>query len=252
MAGQYTCGSRITWLQSPAGNSMTEQDACVKVANEDFSESCGPQCDPLRCERNHLPSTNPSGIPSRSPVRQLTTAPSRQPSKSPTLSLSCGCQECSDEVLNQMAGQYSCGSRITWLQSPAGNSMTEQDACVKVANEDFSESCGPQCDPLRCGSSHLPSTNPSGIPSRSPVRQLTTAPSRQPSKSPASSLSCGCQECSDEVLNQMAGQHSCGSRITWLQSPAGNSMTERDACVKVANEDFSESCGPQCDPLRCR
>ena len=85
-------------------------------------------------------------------------------------------------------------------------------------------------------------------PTPSPHVSATISPTIYP----PSSSSCGCQECSDDVLNQMAGQYSCGSRITWLQSPAGNSMTEQDACVKVANEDFSESCGPQCDPLRCR
>jgi hypothetical protein len=68
---------------------------------------------------------------------------------------SCGCDECTDEVLNRMAGDYSCGDRINWLQS--NMNVSEKDACKEVAGKEFMGVCGP-CDPNRCGLAPTPVT----------------------------------------------------------------------------------------------
>lgn len=52
----------------------------------------------------------------------------------------------------------------------------------------------------------------------------------------------------------MAGDHSCGERIDWLQSAAstiaGGPYEESFACSKVASEEFPSECG-KCDRSRC-
>lgn len=78
-----------------------------------------------------------------------------------------------------------------------------------------------------------------------PSKTPTLSPSRKPSAQPASdpsSWTCGCQECNDSILNIMAGSYTCGSRMTWLQSEAGGSMTEKNACIKIANQEFGSLC----------
>jgi hypothetical protein len=67
----------------------------------------------------------------------------------------CGCSTCTETVWNTLAtddsGSYTCGARITWLQSLAGGSLSEYNACNKVAGFEFSNGpCGPFCDPLKC------------------------------------------------------------------------------------------------------
>ena len=47
----------------------------------------------------------------------------------------CGCSTCTRNVLDTLAGNYSCGDRINWLQRVDGYS--EIDACKKVAGEEF-------------------------------------------------------------------------------------------------------------------
>ena len=54
--------------------------------------------------------------------------------------LDCGQPEtCTKEVLNSLAGAYTCGARIEWLINSVRES--EKDACNKVAHE-YSEICG--------------------------------------------------------------------------------------------------------------
>lgn len=58
----------------------------------------------------------------------------------------CGCSSCTENVLNAMAGLYSCQGRINWKMTAAGGSLSELDACRFVANE-YSTICGPDCHP---------------------------------------------------------------------------------------------------------
>jgi len=252
MAGDYSCGARINWLQSGAGGSHTEEAACIKVARDEFSSICGPMCDPTRCKSTSaspttLPSAHPtaesSNIPTNYPTNDPTDRPTRKKSPPPSsnnppssTTHPCGCQDCTKNILNNMAGDYSCGARINWLQSLSGGSHTEKAACIIVARDEFPSICGPMCDPTRCQNSNAPSMMPSRYPS-------VTSPVSYP---------CGCQYCTENVLNTMAGDYSCGARIHWLRSTAGGSLTEKEACVKVSRDEFNGICGPMCDPTRCQ
>jgi len=66
---------------------------------------------------------------------------------------------------------------------------------------------------------------------------------------------CGCSTCTDTVWNTQvtdgAGTHSCGDRITWLQSFEGGSNSESAACTQVGNEFSLDQCGPACNPELC-
>ena len=73
-----------------------------------------------------------------------------------TAAAKCGCEECTTEVWNAMAGEYTCGERIEWLQGSQG--LSEIDACRKVAGQEFPSICGPKCNPDRCGLAPTPVT----------------------------------------------------------------------------------------------
>ena len=66
----------------------------------------------------------------------------------------CGCPQCTATVWNtpvtDSGGTYSCGSRITWLQTSTGGGLSERDACIRVSNEFPSGPCGQYCDPTKC------------------------------------------------------------------------------------------------------
>ena len=140
----------------------------------------------------------------------------------------CSCKSCSDQVLGVIADGYTCGSRIDWLINT--QNFSELDACRKVSDE-FPSICGPSCHPDQCSVTVSPSLVPSHVPS-----VLTSSP-------------CGCRACTDQILDMDADGYSCRSRIDWLQNVSGYS--ERDACIKVSNEEYPNICGPSCDPLRC-
>jgi hypothetical protein len=146
--GSYSCGSRIEWVQSTFGRS--EHDACVRVSVEFAGGPCGPLCDPTQCNSIE------SKVPTKSPS---TPGPSSSPTSSPTASsvggpTYCGCVPCTQEIWDAIAtdsgGSYSCGSRITWLQS--SSALSEYDACARVSAEFSDGPCGPLCNPTKCNS----------------------------------------------------------------------------------------------------
>ena len=113
-AGSYTCGDRINWLQTVM--SYSEVDACTKVSDEFFNGPCGPVCDPLKCI------ASPTRAPSTQPITPETTY--------------CGYYTCTQEVWDAPAtdhGTWSCGDRISWLQSARGQSQSQ--ACAQVTLE---------------------------------------------------------------------------------------------------------------------
>ena len=60
----------------------------------------------------------------------------------------CGCpDDCTAAVWNRVVDGYSCGQRITWLQTESarivGGPFTAQDSCRKVATDEFPNACGP-------------------------------------------------------------------------------------------------------------
>ena len=129
--GNFSCGARITWLQSAQGYSKA--GACAQVASE-FPNLC--LCDPASCS---------------APTPPPTTSPSNKPTAPPIVTY-CGCESCTQGIWDSTAtdggGNYSCGARITWLQSAEGHS--EASACEKVSTEFPDNICGPFCDPTKC------------------------------------------------------------------------------------------------------
>lgn len=62
---------------------------------------------------------------------------------------SCGCAACTDSVWNTLAGEFTCGDRITYLTTSMSQQYPSQvQACRQVAFE-FPCLCG-GCDPSRC------------------------------------------------------------------------------------------------------
>ena len=61
-------------------------------------------------------------------------------------SLLCGTSCCTAAVWERMAGDYACGERILWLQSPAGGSLSEAASCRQVAGMEYAAECG-ACSP---------------------------------------------------------------------------------------------------------
>ncbi|KAL7544670.1 hypothetical protein ACHAWF_009600 [Thalassiosira exigua] len=155
----------------------------------------------------------------------------------PPAPIRCGCSTCSDEVWSGTSatdggGTHSCGARIEWLQSELGYS--ENDTCGIVGGKEFPDICG-LCDPNMCD-----------------TPRPTLAPTEPPSPEDPSTFACGCESCTDEVLDNLAtdasGTYSCGSRINWLQSE--QSFTEQSACALVS-EQFPSICGTACHPFEC-
>jgi len=162
------------------------------------------------------PTPTPTSIPTTNPTKITTFEPTKLPSLPPSdVSLHCSCPDCTYNVWNSYANQYTCGSRILWLQQTHPEIYpTEETACQHVA-EEFPVVCG-SCNPNEC------------IPQR-----------------------CGCVSCTNEVWSTIAEGHSCGSRIEWLQENIPEEYpTEQDACRKVA-EEYPNMCGPKCDPDSC-
>eukprot|EP00581_Thalassiosira_minuscula_P011606 CAMPEP_0183715176 /NCGR_PEP_ID=MMETSP0737-20130205/9516_1 /TAXON_ID=385413 /ORGANISM="Thalassiosira miniscula, Strain CCMP1093" /LENGTH=464 /DNA_ID=CAMNT_0025944261 /DNA_START=95 /DNA_END=1489 /DNA_ORIENTATION=- len=189
--GSYTCGGRITWLQS--ANGYSEADACTKVSEEFPDGPCGPVCDPLKCNP-------PTNVPTTSPTPEVAY---------------CGCDSCSQSVWDTLAtdsdGTYSCGARISWLQTAQG--YEEAAACTKVSN-DFLSLCGPACDPTKCkGPSRLPTSLPSKAPTQKPSSPTSLAPSIPP-------VSSSEQKCGGAVDYTDDPNQTCQ---TYLWDPTGDS-----------------------------
>lgn len=145
-AGTFSCGSRITWLQSTSGGGKTESQARNQVAAE-FPDICGP------CSTNDGSTPKPTLQPTtKNPTVQPTAKPTAKPTAQPTVLT---CQDVWNALATDSAGTYSCGSRITWLQSDSGGKKTETEAKNLVASE-FPDICGP------CGDGKpLPTSPPS-------------------------------------------------------------------------------------------
>lgn len=228
MASGYTCRDRIDFLQSTdsslVGGPFDELSSC-RIVSEEFPGLC--TCHPEECEKIEGDPMFTPEAPSTSPSLQPTE--SRPPPVEFDPSFYCGCSECTQSIWeNSMADGYSCGERVTFLQSGqasvAGGPFSEFDACRQVSDE-FPEICG-ICDPDTCSS--LAPTVPSGF--------------------------CGCESCTQSIWEDTrANGYSCGERILFLQSDqsvtAGGPFTEYDSCSRVSYE-FPDICGP-CDPYTC-
>jgi hypothetical protein len=99
-----------------------------------------------------------AGASSSSNLRDQRGDKKRKATTTTTNKSSCGCSTCTDDVLARMAGAYSCGDRINWLQTTQGGRKSELDACKQVSGEEFRGICGPMCDPDRCNLAPTPAT----------------------------------------------------------------------------------------------
>jgi len=146
--------------------------------------------------------------------------------KRASLSKKCGCSGCTETVWNTLAGEFTCGARIEYLQAAYADTYpTEANACRRVGETEFPDICG-SCDPGTCGK---PTTDGQGA------------------------TYCGCPECTQGVWDLDAEDYSCGARITWLlKNDSANYPTEEDACRLVAGSQFRDTCGSKCNPDTCR
>jgi hypothetical protein len=119
----------------------------------------------------------------------------------------CGCMECNYDAWHTPAidrnGAYTCGARIEHLVLEQGK--TEYEACLQVGTTEFPSDCG-RCSPVQC--------------------------------TPRPEPRCGCPGC-DDIWDVAAGDHTCGARITWLQTSKmlQQTLTEEEACIKVGGDE---------------
>lgn len=267
--GRYSCGARIEWIAFGAG--ISEKDACLRVGSE-FPSECA-ACDPSRCTLREAPrcgcqscedswdydagghscglritwlqtsslapeilteegaclrvgrdefpdicsGCNPDVCDS---VSRTTPIPVVTAPAAPAPGMHCDCEECNYDVWHTTAldsvGNYTCGSRIEWVS--LGTGLSQEESCLHIASKEFPVECG-ACDPATC------------------TRRGTPR--------------CGCEAC-EAVWNVLAGDYTCGSRITWLQTSklAGDLLSEEEACFRVSREEFPDQCF-ECDPNFC-
>ncbi|CAB9518423.1 Glycosyl hydrolases family 16 [Seminavis robusta] len=141
----------------------------------------------------------------------------------------CGCDSCYDKgfsgYIETRTGRISCAQRI--MQLIANENTPEEEACRQVAKVDHSDECGSVCDIDMCdgrGTMHAKEKDP-----------------------PPPKAFCGCKGCNQDVWLAMAGEFSCGARVTWL---TGRGQTSAEACRTVAGDEFSDICGA-CNPDTC-
>ena len=113
-ANGFSCGQRIDYLQTEAGGNVAELEACAAIGSE-YPSACTP-CNPIICD-----------------------------GRAPTF---CGCDSCTLEVWTTLAGSFTCGARINYLQTPPGGSESEDAACLLIAQA-FPAECG-DCHPTAC------------------------------------------------------------------------------------------------------
>ena len=61
-AGTYTCGERISYLQTMDGGSNSEYDSCKQVGEEFPADQCGPAYNPSPCNASQLANPDPSKL----------------------------------------------------------------------------------------------------------------------------------------------------------------------------------------------
>lgn len=129
---------------------------------------------------------------------------------------SCGCNDCTLEILGTDAGDgATCFDRIE--DRRIALDITEEDAC-RIVSDDLPRTCGPMCNPSKCDG-----------------------------KAPAH---CSCEECTPFVLDLKVDGFSCMERIKSVE--AEQDFNEDDACRAVSNA-HPTICGPQCHPgTKCR
>ena len=150
------CNNPTEIPSTPPSKSPTLKPTNVPTANPTNMPTQAP---------TKIPTQNPTVAPTPSPTETPTQSPTETPTQSTTtetlsqppidnddnnfidIDPPCGCSTCDDSVWNTFAGEYKCGSRISYLQNSLG--FSERDACSRVAGTEFPPECG-GCDPGRC------------------------------------------------------------------------------------------------------
>jgi hypothetical protein len=153
---------------------------------------------------------------------------------------------CTEDVLNSMAGEYACYSRIKYLINAQG--LSEWDACKQIAVDEFPEECG-QCSPSGTeadDTSEIEADNVDGIGADDIEADDADGIEQDGTGDMDSGLTCNQPTtCTDVVLDSMAGDFPCRERMQWLMDTKG--LLEKDACMQVAADEFPTECGP-CNP----
>ena len=185
-----------------------------------------------------------------------------------SFSFDCGAPDsCTNDALNNYAGEFKCGDRIQFL---IGTGLDETEACRQIAGSEFPEVCGvciPQvinCDfPEMCNDSVL-DTDADGFSCRDRIAFLvgingeteqeacnTVAAKEFPAQcGNCAKIDCDMPEvCTDQALDSDTAGVPCRDRIRFL---IGTGVPELEACQRVAGIEFSESgCGVCSPPIEC-
>jgi hypothetical protein len=225
--------SRVLGLENQIEELEQENDRiCSLTSNTDICDGRGP-------------SPSAATTPSAESVSEPTSAPS-VPAEH------CGCADCTEQIWNTLADEYTCGARINYVTGHTTSNPTEVDACRLVAGVEFPTICGPACNPDSCdGRDPSSSGDPAyAIPSTEAVSEPTFAPNNNPQEPTKPAEHCGCYDCTEQVWNALADTLACGARIIYVAGDIAEYPTEADACRLVAGE-FPTICGPACNPDNC-
>lgn len=126
------------------GHPEAAKDMALKISPEVF-DSAGGNGHSLTNTLWYIstrPETNPLVLKTRRP----TSAPIDLPGDE-AKQLDCGVPStCTSDVLSQMAGEFTCRDRITWLMTSMLH--TENFACHQIAVEEYADVCG-ACKPVK-------------------------------------------------------------------------------------------------------
>eukprot|EP00986_Skeletonema_menzelii_P006364 scaffold2388_cov145-Skeletonema_menzelii.AAC.1 len=174
-----------------------------------------------------------------------------------TLQIYCGCPQCTQAVWDALAcndkygGCHSCGNRISYVESINGGNKDE--AC-KTVSEEFSNGPCDVCNPDTCNDvTAEPTKTPSPPPTPEPTPPPTNVSTQEPTPNPEPAY-CGCPQCTQAVWDTLAcndkygGCHSCGNRISYVESINGGN---KDEACKTVSEQFSNGPCGVCNPLLC-
>jgi len=137
----FSCNARIDYMLQ---NGYPEEEAaCEQVAHIEFPNGvCGPECDPLLCNENDDDTTPPP-----------------TPTSDDEEDYSCGCESCTQNVLDTSAGEFTCGNRMAYLRNKG---YSDRQACIQIADSEFPAECG-ACNPIQCNPELIEDPDPSDL-----------------------------------------------------------------------------------------
>mmetsp|Transcript_43333 Transcript_43333/g.48510 ORF Transcript_43333/g.48510 Transcript_43333/m.48510 type:complete len:1556 (-) Transcript_43333:209-4876(-) len=194
--------------------------------------------------------------PTSAPI--LVSTPIQEPT-SPTPVRCGGCNTCTEDVWNTLAGPYSCGERITYLEQASEQtlvsldifipSFNEEEACRFVTDE-YPTICTCTCD----GGESDDDPDPTPAPTPAPFPDPTSAPTLTPTPAPV--FQCGCDKCTEDVWKTFAGEFRCGERITFMEEADEATLLavgittgpyDKAGACRFVSDEFPTICTCTCD-----